>query len=65
MNTVSRPKVIYRDIDLKTIRTSNYRCGRTASGSVMEALGIRGEVRDMLPDVKAVFILEYSIPSHS
>ena len=64
---VSRPKVIYRDIDGKKqepYEQVTIDVEEQHQGSVMEALGIRkGEVRDMLPDGKGRVRLEYIIPS--
>ena len=65
---VSRPKVIYREINGKKTRAFTSKVTidveEQHQGSVMEALGIRkGEVRDMMPDGKGRVRLEYIIPS--
>ena len=64
---VSRPKVIYREINGKKqepYEQVTIDVEEQHQGSVMEALGIRkGEVRDMMPDGKGRVRLEYIIPS--
>lgn len=64
---VSRPKVIFREIDGKKqepFEQVTIDIEEQHQGSVMEALGIRkGEVKDMIPDGKGRTRLEYVIPS--
>lgn len=64
---VSRPKVIYREIDgrmQEPFEQVTLDIEEQHQGSVMEALGIRkGEIRDMSPDGKGRVRLDYIIPS--
>ncbi|QZN95599.1 ribosome-dependent GTPase TypA [Symbiopectobacterium purcellii] len=64
---VSRPKVIFRDIDgrrQEPFETVTLDIEDQHQGSVMEALGLRkGELRDMNPDGKGRVRLDYIIPS--
>ena len=64
---VSRPKVIYREIDgrkQEPFEQVTIDIEEQHQGAVMEALGIRkGEVKDMIPDGKGRTRLEYVIPS--
>lgn len=64
---VSRPKVIFRDIDgrrQEPFETVTLDIEDQHQGSVMEALGLRkGELRDMNPDGKGLVRLDYIIPS--
>ncbi|WP_291973096.1 ribosome-dependent GTPase TypA [Candidatus Symbiopectobacterium sp.] len=64
---VSRPKVIFRDIDgrrQEPFEQVTVDIEDQHQGSVMEALGLRkGEMRDMNPDGKGRARLDYIIPS--
>ncbi|MGK2888829.1 MAG: ribosome-dependent GTPase TypA [Candidatus Malihini olakiniferum] len=64
---VSRPKVIFRDIDgcrQEPFETVTLDIEDQHQGAVMEALGLRkGELRDMNPDGKGRVRLDYIIPS--
>ncbi|MEN3753104.1 ribosome-dependent GTPase TypA [Mangrovibacter yixingensis] len=64
---VSRPKVIFREIDGRTqepFEQVTLDIEEQHQGSVMEALGLRkGEMRDMMPDGKGRVRLDYIIPS--
>ena len=64
---VSRPKVIFRDIDgrrQEPFEQVTLDVEEQNQGSVMEALGLRkGELRDMMPDGKGRVRLDYIIPS--
>ncbi|EKS7794932.1 ribosome-dependent GTPase TypA [Edwardsiella piscicida] len=64
---VSRPKVIYREIDgrmQEPFEQVTLDIEEQHQGSVMEALGIRkGEIRNMSPDGKGRVRLDYIIPS--
>ncbi|MGG2141526.1 ribosome-dependent GTPase TypA [Symbiopectobacterium sp. RP] len=64
---VSRPKVIFRDIDgrrQEPFEQVTVDIEDQHQGSVMEALGLRkGEMRDMNPDGKGRVRLDYIIPS--
>lgn len=64
---VSRPKVIFRDIDgrrQEPFERVTVDIEDQHQGSVMEALGLRkGEMRDMNPDGKGRVRLDYIIPS--
>ncbi len=64
---VSRPKVIFRDIDgrkQEPFEQVTLDIEEQHQGSVMEALGQRkGEIRDMIPDGKGRVRLDYVIPS--
>lgn len=64
---VSRPKVIFRDIDgrkQEPFEQVTLDIEEQNQGSVMEAMGTRkGELRDMLPDGKGRVRLDYVIPS--
>ncbi len=64
---VSRPKVIYREIDGKKqepFEQVTLDIEEQHQGSVMEALGLRkGDLTNMLPDSKGRVRLDYVIPS--
>lgn len=64
---VSRPKVIFRDIDgrkQEPFEQVTLDIEEQHQGAVMEALGQRkGEIRDMIPDGKGRVRLDYVIPS--
>lgn len=64
---VSRPKVIFRDIDgrkQEPFEQVTLDIEEQHQGAVMEALGLRkGELRDMQPDGKGRVRLDYIIPS--
>ena len=64
---VSRPKVIFRDIDgrkQEPFEQVTLDIEEQHQGSVMEAMGLRkGEIRDMIPDGKGRIRLDYIIPS--
>jgi GTP-binding protein len=64
---VSRPKVIFRDIDgrkQEPFEQVTLDIEEQHQGSVMEAMGLRkGEMRDMIPDGKGRVRLDYIIPS--
>lgn len=64
---VSRPKVIFRDIDgrkQEPFEQVTLDIEEQHQGSVMEALGLRkGDLRNMQPDGKGRVRLDYAIPS--
>lgn len=64
---VSRPKVIFRDIDgrkQEPFEQVTLDIEEQNQGSVMEAMGLRkGDMRDMIPDGKGRIRLDYVIPS--
>lgn len=64
---VSRPKVIFRDIDgrrQEPFEQVTLDIEEQHQGSIMEAMGVRkGDLRDMLPDGKGRVRLDYVIPS--
>lgn len=64
---VSRPKVIFREIDGRTqepFEQVTLDIEEQHQGAVMEAMGLRkGELRNMLPDGKGRVRLDYVIPS--
>lgn len=64
---VSRPKVIFRDIDgrkQEPFEQVTLDIEEQHQGSIMEAMGLRkGDLRDMIPDGKGRVRLDYVIPS--